>query len=296
MTTRVLSTTLSGGDAWPGGMSTAAAQTIRSNFFGDHAQYRVRMSEVVEEPYNAGNLEIVRWGSAEVERAARVDVTQLPAGVKAPAPLQRVEIDGAPVAWHRPAYGLACTIKDDRGAVRYRIPDLAALQDLSFLDAKVCTRYDDGATFLRSVARDSARRIRIGGVVRLAGDLDLLEPLEIAPGGGGIILVDRHVRVRARVTVPEHEPVTVVALQGNVVLQTAEPVGLGLVALAGRLELPDAFSIDGLVAARELAVGLGRPGVAREIRYRSAFDPTDAANYQRSYRFVEAERGVTFVP
>ena len=127
-------------------------------------------------------------------------------------------------------------------------------------------------------------KVFLGGVVYVAGDFQLQEPLEVLSGGGGLILVENKILIEAGIKCAPGEPLTLASLGGDVTLATSDMVQAGLVALRGRVSLPYEMNLNGFLAAQKLSIKAGSGAVNRELKWNSIFDPTDFKQYLRSFK------------
>ena len=244
------------------------------------------MSDLVEEDYNASNLAAVKFTSAETDTIFfPADATQKP-GIVLPPSSKRLEAYGSKVPIYRLAFTNSISILDDKGNPVFVNGSLDNLPDPSWLKKKAGPVFPDGTTLWRELPRDASGRLILGGIVLVSSDLEIDRPVEIT--GGGIILVQGGILIKSRIGGPSHDPISLVALNGDINVETSDTV-------SGRLRLGKTARIEGSVAARELAPVLAKPFTPRTILYNTAFDPTDLANYRRSYRLMTWGKGVTFV-
>lgn len=92
-----------------------------------------------------------------------------------------------------------------------------------------------------------------------------------------MLVVDGGITLRGPVAAggPNQVPVTLVALNGDLRVETSEPVEAQLVALRGRVVTRGGLDVRGGLAARSLDLrGLVRGGEPRSVTYAAAFDPT----------------------
>ncbi|NLI78737.1 MAG: hypothetical protein GX442_20145 [Candidatus Riflebacteria bacterium] len=278
-----LSRTLFAGDAWPGVSQGRTITDLRDNFGGSYDAYERRMSDVAEEPYNAGLFPLMDFPGDPFARVVVIDPAALPPGLTSLAASQRLRIDGQPALPGGMAYGSAYTLLDDEGREWFSGGDLGALGDLSFLRRRVTLAFPDLAGLRRGLPRDEAGDLLLPGAVLVGGPVTIEEPLRFA--NGGLVLVDGTIRLQGEVGVAGGgEPLSLVSLGGDIEVETAAPLGAALIALAGRVTLPREVSVKGLVAARELGLAVADPPTGRQIEYDDRYDPTTAATRQRAYR------------
>ncbi|MBI2945726.1 MAG: hypothetical protein HYY25_16145 [Candidatus Wallbacteria bacterium] len=275
-------------DRWPGGARASTVAAIREQFGGQHARYATRMSDLVVEPYNAGNAFLMGLGAAAAGPVMAPAIPVLSS--------DRLAVDGRPADLLGTVAGAAWTLEDESGKELARDLDLQAFQDLEFLDRKAARSYESAAELLRECVRPGSARLALPGVVRVAGNLALTRPLEVPRGGGGLLLVDGDIRLAAELSVETNEPLTLVSLRGSVRVETAATISAGLVALAGQVTLPESFDVRGPVAAGTLEVARTARDVRRRIAWNPRFDPTSVAAREAAYRVVAPGRWRFYVP
>jgi|GEM_PF-1460710 len=247
--------------------------------------YRYCMSDVTKRAYNEANLEFLKL-PASMEDELFPEFA--PSDPNAPPGLQRLEIGGKPPTFLKLSQSDQVTLKNDQGEVLFKDGILGGMEDLEFLRTK--GRAYRGQTSLLNSVRESkpdaavGLKVFFGGVVYVKGDFQLQEPLEILPGGGGLILVEDDIFIEAGIECSQGEPLSLVSLGGDVTLATADPVQAGLVALRGRINLPYAMRLTGFLAAQKLSLAAGSGTVDRELSWNAVFDPTDFEQYQRSFK------------
>lgn len=110
-----------------------------------------------------------------------------------------------------------------------------------------------------------------------------------------MILVNGGVEIKSRITTPDSEPLTIIALNGDLTVATSEPVQAGLVALNGKVQIPGSCHIRGILAAGEIGFGPPQSGLERQLEYHAAFDSTDSSSRDRMYRFDLADQERIYV-
>lgn len=280
-------------DFWPGRLSRDEARRIRDNFGGSWEAYAARMSDLIEEDYNAANLTAVRFSSPEGEGFLFPAEATPNHGLVLPPPSRRLETAGMALPVYRRAFPNAVTIKDDQGRPLFRNGSLDLFPDPAWLKRKAGPVFPDGETLWKGLPRETDGRYFLGGIVLVQSGLEIDRPVGFV--GGGMLLVQGGITLKARVDSPSFDPVSLVSLGGDVRVETGDPIAAGLIALSGKLILGKTSAITGLAAARELSPSVAKPFSPRSITYNSAFDPTDRANYRRGYRLMAWGRGVTFV-
>jgi hypothetical protein len=273
---------------WPGNViDLTAREVIHDHFLGlaklqggtGYDFYKARMSRVDAHPYNEANLEFLKFPE-ELEKTAfpKFEISD----PRSPPSLERIEVNGVAAPFHQPLVSGVVTIKNDNGEVLFKSADLNAIEDLEFLKDKAKLYANQDSLF--SSVQISPSRISLGGVVYIDGSLLLEKPIEIAAGGGGILLVEKDIKIQGKISSSGGETLTLVSLQGNIELQTAQPVQAGLIALKGGISLPYKLDMEGILAAKKLSIQAGSGAVKREIKYNSTFDSTDTEIYKRSFK------------
>lgn len=247
--------------------------------------YKYCMSDVTKRPYNEAILEFLKL-PASMKDELFPEFT--PGAPGSPPGLARIAMDGKPASFLKLSPGDKVTIKNDQGDVIFENGVLGGLEDLEYLRAK--GRSYRGQTSLLNSIRESkpsgtmGMKVFLGGVVYVAGDFQLQEPLEVLSGGGGLILVENKILIEAGIKCAPGEPLTLASLGGDVTLATSDMVQAGLVALRGRVSLPYEMNLNGFLAAQKLSIKAGSGAVNRELKWNSIFDPTDFKQYLRSFK------------
>lgn len=271
--------------SWPGEISPSTADTLRDNFSNDYSKYKSRMCDIVDESYNLANLLLVDHGMAGFDRIAVFDPDEFARAFPAFPALRRVSSDGFPAAFYRPVGAGRLTISDDRGKLLFHGDDPGRLYEKGLLAHKAGYVYESQKEFFKRHG-GAGRVLRISGVVLVKGGLDLQEKFSVPRGGGGVVIAEGDIRIRAGLAAAESEPVSLVSSRGAIRLETGEKIDAALVAMTSKVQLPHSFDVKGLVAAREIALAPGTQGARRRISYNPAFDPTCRANYLSAYRMM----------
>ncbi len=285
-----------GSSDWPGGARPGTIARIRQQFGEDFEQYRRRMSDVVRQPYNAANLQVIDLGSDDLSSILVLEPGQLPPGAPAQPVSSRLSVDGIPASPGSLAWGNRYTLRDDTGETVFDGGSLDVLEDLSFLSQKSGLEADSEEGLLEALLDETSGQLVLAGAVSVDGDLTFSSPAVVAAGGGGLMLATGDIVIKSGITATDGEPLTLVSLSGDIRIETSQPVEAALIALAGQIRLGKAFDIRGLVSAGELSVELTRDPVTRSIAYNGAFDPTNSDQYRRNYRLQTEKGWRTFVP
>lgn len=91
-----------------------------------------------------------------------------------------------------------------------------------------------------------------GGYVLVKGKLILEEELRFNPGNGGILVSEGDLIVRSPLNQSGEEPLTLLSLGGNVLIQHPGPHHANLISRKGLVQIPSGVEIHGSVAALDL--------------------------------------------
>lgn len=284
-------------DDWPGEMSLQSVKFIKQHFGDDYYKYAPHMCDIITEEYNASNLSLVKFGKDEFDDNFLIDPDTIPVNFPNFPASSKLILDSFPAALYKMAAAGRYTLCDDRGKVLFHGDDFAKFYEPKFICQKAGYSYKTLRDFAAGKIDRSAGKLFIGGIVRIRNDVfTLIGPLTVASGGGGIIIADNGAVIEHGITSPDGEPLTIVALSGDIIVRTASKIKAGLIAPAGRVVFETAsFEVEGPVAARSVNLADGRPGSKRSIRYDRSFDPTDYANYCRNYRVMIREEWQNYV-
>lgn len=281
------------GNDWPGNFTGTEIQRIRENFGNSFDNYSERMSDILEEDYNAGILSAIDFSAFDAASILfPTDLKKFP-GIQLPNPSSLIDAGGtAAIIWQR-VMPQNCTIRNDSGKPVFENGNLDNFPDLSFLLKKSGPVFPDWATFKKKIPRDDSGRIVHPGCVVISSGIAISDPVVIS--GGGMILVKGGITIKSKIESSPDEPLSLIALDGDIIVETDENIAAGLIALNGKLRFGRSCKIFGLCAGRELQLEHGKAFAERVISYNSSFDPTCTSNYQKNYRFMVWEKGVTFV-
>jgi hypothetical protein len=290
---------------WMGPDEFAGLSPMPPAFAGGYEDYQRVMPQIVVEAYNrshdfvASNHEsLVEGGQVESE-----GTPFFPASALIPDRLIRV----APAADGDDGFLYPDIGEDPRGRLRIR-RDLMGTQEeifsgaLADLDAplmetllmrRVTSRVEDGASLLEEYLVDGA--LAVPGVVRIEGG-DLEVP-GVRVGGPGMILVEGNVVIQGPIAPsPDGYPLTLVALNGDVRVETDEPVHACLVSLRGRFLSRGKLDLRGSVAASSIDLRqLVRGPERKDLRYEQGLDPTAEESYWKAFAVVLTPHHKAFV-
>jgi hypothetical protein len=267
-----------------------AAFPDRERFGGSYAGYSRLMARVVSEAYNrsydcmATNLEAL--GDDGLVTAEGTPF--VPGATLLPEVLGRLgpALDGDRHFLYprpgQPAPGLASLRRGgevDEEVFRGTLEDLDGALVEGVLRARATRVFEDPGELLDALVEPDGAAA--AGVYLLErGDLELPELVAAGPVAvvaGGSLVVAGPVQGAGG-------PVTLVSLNGDVRVETDEPVAAHLVALRGRVTSRGALVLTGAVAAETLDLReLVRGGAPKAIQWDPALDPTDPAAYRARF-------------
>jgi len=280
--------------SWPGNMSSSTVDAIKKHFSNDFKKYALRMCDIISEDYNSANLLLADFGKAG-EKTFLIDPDTVSVVFPDFPDLSRMKVNSMPAKFYKAIVGPAYTLLDDRGRILFNGDDFSRFYEPGFILHKVGYQYKNFQDFSKKSVDAEKKAMRVSGIIKIGEGLETDQPIKIAPGGGGIIIVDGDIVFRRGVYCPASEPLTFVSLSGNISVATAEPVKAALIALSGRVSLPSSFNIDGLLAAREFFLEDGQQRCSRALTYNRIFDPTDFKNYSRNYKLMVREDWQNYV-
>jgi hypothetical protein len=270
------------GTDWPAGGAVALVQYLKGNYLNNYSNYKRRMSGIEVQEINERNLSLVDLGSSK----SVVDpATISPVSIK-DAESVRLSAAGFPVHFFEKIHSTTHKVANDRGEVMWEGSNLGSLSDLQFLSARARMIFPDGPTFINSMESTGGVLKFPGGILWVRSDLELNRELLVEPGKGGILIVDSGIKIKNSIQTSGGEPLSLVSLGEGIRVQTAQELQCGLIALQGAMSLPPAFTIRGMLAARELELRSGSGSGNREIYYNDRFDPTDSTNYKNHFRLL----------
>jgi hypothetical protein len=209
--------------------------------------------------------------------------------------MNRLETSAGKANFFEPVNDLTTKILDDNGQLLYQ-GDLSMEKYMTWLSPRRGKIYANMADFAAKHLESNV--LSISGIVEIRGDLNIDEPVNIAPGGGGIIIVKGNVNIRKGIY-SNGELLTIIAYKGadnaRIAISTPEDIEAGLIALQGTIALPRKFRIYGFLAADELDFGIIKSKDERLIRYNPDFDPTEKNNRMLYYRIMTEQRWRKFV-
>ncbi len=278
---------------WPSCNANSISQ-IKMNFDGNYDYYKSRMSKIVTEPYNHGILNFLDAPGLNRAKRMLLDSASLSASVKLKLHSSKLKISNNPAYFASLNNNSSFSLFDDRGISLFS-GDLGKMSDLNFLYQKAGPVFASGNRFLSQVRRDDQNRVMLGGIARIGTGIRTKKTLLFGPGGGGILLVDGQVTINRGIRVTSPEPVTIVSMNGNITVNTREPIQAALIAMNGIVSLPREFKIEGLIASKQLVLSSLSGLNKRSLEYRSYFDPTFSYGYFRSYRIMNQDDWVFYV-
>ena len=282
-------------NAWPGNWSPENIETIRSNFGSDGYDgengYTSFMSFVASQPYNHGNQELTDYEAPEIETALVHEPASFPPGTDQPPVLKRIKVDQNDQPLHTLAYGSMYTLLDTDENIVFKGASPGDIDFAGHLEPKHSYVFPTADALFRFMQRrtEATSTLRVSGVVKVASNLTLRGQIQVLPGGGGIILVEGNIEIRGRITAPADDPLILVSISGNILVDTPQQLDCALVALNGTVRLPENFHINGLLAADRVIVPRGNNSSKRELVYNRQLDPTNTETYRRNYRLMVKE-------
>ncbi|KAF1082992.1 MAG: hypothetical protein GQF41_0759 [Candidatus Rifleibacterium amylolyticum] len=279
-------------DHWPG-MTAAAARRVRDNFGGDFRRYRERMTSIVEESCNAANLRALAFHDPRISWQIALNPGNLPAGIDLPVGSARASVDNRPVSFFEMNHGSLYRLAGSDGRQLFA-GNLSGFEDIEYLKARAGYKFDSAADFYKAIQTDKKEFI-IKDVYHIMGDLTIDRPLLAESGCGGMILVDGNVTISDAINAPDLEPVTIVSFGGSVRVSTSQPLTAALIALKNSVIIESAADINGMIAARDLAMNRLANLQKRSLSYNQNLDVTDAETCSRAFRLFMKPLGVTFV-
>ncbi len=267
---------------------------IKSNF-PSYSDYKKRMSSVLKRHYNSGNLSIIKF-NGPINKILMKEPKYFPKGfgVIPPPELNRLKIDGNNSDFYLQAYGNSYELLNNSGQKLFE-GNLDSFEDLGFLYQKVGLGIIPANSFFDLVKKDGNGHLLISGAIRVGSNLVIDRKIDIATGGGGLILVNGRITIKKGISTMPNEPLTLISLNDDISVETSEPVNAGLVALKGTVKLPKSFKINGLIAADNIHMTNFKGKAIREIKYNKSFDPTDTENYKKNYRLMVIDEWITYV-
>lgn len=262
-------------------------------FFPSYTEYKNRMSQLLREPLNYANLAALDFNNHDYNSRIAKEPGSAPGGL--PTPMNRLETSAGKANFFEPVNDLTTKILDDNGQLLYQ-GDLSMEKYMTWLSPRRGKIYTNMADFAAKHLESNV--LSISGIVEIRGDLNIDEPVNIAPGGGGIIIVKGNVNIRKGIY-SNGELLTIIAYKGadnaRIAISTPEDIEAGLIALQGTIALPRKFRIYGFLAADELDFGIIKSKDERTIRYNPDFDPTEKNNRMLYYRIMTEQRWRKFV-
>jgi hypothetical protein len=292
-----LSEQLFSSDDWPADMSLQSVKFIKQHFNGDYKRYAPYMCDIMTEEYNASNLSLVKFGKNELDDNFIIAPDTVSINFPGVLASSKLILDSFPAALYKAATAGRYTLCDDRGKVLFHGDDFAKFYEPKFIGRKAGYSYKTIREFVSRCMEGVSGKLFIGGIVRLTGEVfSHSGPLVVAPGGGGIILADKGAIIEHGILSPDNEPLTIIALGGDIIVRTSSKIEAGLFAPAGRVafETP-AFTVKGPVAAQKLSLSEGKPDSKRSIEYNKIFDQTDYKNYCNNYKMMIREEWHNYV-
>ena len=293
-------------DTWPGALNSDSVPHIKQNFNYDYSEYKKQMSQVIKQPYNDGLLWIMNLGSPTTreqfirECEARVEpipgVESMNATILGQLRMELLEIDNVEKFLCEELDGQSFTLKNDVGKEVFKSLNLHVFKNSAHLERRSFGTFDTYANFLNNFQKDGI--LKLGGVTKILRSIRIENPLVIEPGGGGIVLVDGDIHIGAGIQAGA-EPFSLVSLNGNIRLNTSDPVHASMVCLKGTFSFPEGstFEVKGSVAADEIDLKAipTTVGIAgkRSLTYNSNIDPTIFANWNAAYRVMQ-DRGWSY--
>jgi hypothetical protein len=276
------------GNNWPGNLSQRAISAIRDNFSSDFTAYQKRMSTIATEKFNIGNLEITDLKLPEEAIPLMLEPRELPAGTPLPPPLNRIKKEGNSTQYFENITGLF-SLLDDQEKVLFTGTNPLKIVNSVYFKQKSGWNFADSKSLFKQLFKSNQESQNLSGIHYLSTNLVLTKPLKIAKGGGGILLVDGDVLLDADITTTDNEPFTIISLSGNITLANSRKIAAGIIALKGNIQLPEQFSITGILAANSLIFPKKKSNTIRTLTWNPAFDPTNHQNYSKQYRIMGSE-------
>jgi len=270
------------GGPWPGGFTEPTRLAIVDNFGSDFARYQIRSSKLYMTDANFLNTRLLKDSEAFSIHSLE------PATWPDDANIKNLSIAGIPAPWYQAAHATAYQLKDDLGNTYFDGGDFSQLTELPWIGRKSGYRFRSGVDFLRLQAQNGD--LKLSGIVDIKGDLEIVEPLRVASGQGGILIVEGNVRIKRAIEVEDSEPLTLISKTGSIEVLTSEKIEAGLVCLMGTVEFPSGFDVSGFVSARQIQKNPLESSQPRKISYNSRMDPARAVYFRRNFRMM-TERG-----
>ena len=276
--------------AWPGNTSSGTIEAIKKHFENSFENYKERMSNIIEEPFNQSNLTSLLFPDDDIKQTMIItDQFLNEKAVKLPSS-ELLFSYGSQLPLYKTIEQNTVTIKNNAGDTLADDCNLEELTDYSFLRNKAATIYETFANFI-----DDRKGFGPTGVVIINSDIKIAKHHTIKEGTGGIIISTGNITISNSISSTSGEPLSLVALSGNINLDTSKKIEAALIALAGEITISRECEINGLIAANNLKISKAVLPATRTLTYNKRLDPTDNDNYQRNYRISCERRWKSFV-
>lgn len=277
---------------WPG-MSTNAARKIKENFSDNYERYKERMSQIIEQSYNSGNLNMIAFENSDFSDSVVQDPSNLPADSTVIQHSSIAKLDNQPVNFFKINHGNFHEFFQTDNSAIFK-GNLSGFENLSFLKARSGQTFQTNRDFFKAIFTKDKKYL-IKDVYFIAGSLNIDRQLIADSGCGGMIIVEDNITISEKIRAINKEPIFLISLNGNITITTGQKLDAGIAALKGTVFIDSNLLLEGLLAAKELSIRRLQPVGQRKIIYNSDFDITDDQVYKRNFRFFMPEKGVTFV-
>jgi len=276
---------------WPGGATASSVSILRDNFDGDYEEYKLQMSQVIEEGYNEGLLWAIELGTPSLDERFHLECEELDPTVQEQVRVDLLKVDNLEHTLCKRFVGGQYSLRNDASNPIFENINLESFVNLSHLERRSSREFESFDSFLQEHLDPGSGILKLGGVMKIKGNLKLVTPLQIQSGKGGILLVDGDIEILAPINNPDHEPFSLVSLAGNLKLKISDPVHASLVALKGTVFLPSKFHVEGSIAADTISIdslsGSSASVSQRILKYNLSLDPTRAQNWNGAYRIMQ---------
>lgn len=259
---------------WPKTPSNVVDFFYDQVFGGDYSFYAEKMSKPITDEYNRGILSYIN----NLNQADNLIFTspnpQLPA-------CSNIKINNVPILssqWQLTKY---LTLVDDNNQELFN-GDPETFDADNYLMRKVCYIHESENDFFQ--ARKNNYKLQIMGVERIKGPLNIKKPFTLFQNNAGIIIADGNILIKSKITSPGGF-LYLVSRNGNISIETTQPVNAYLIALNGTIFMPEKFSILGGIAAAEFKSGSIKKSKRKmTISYNKELDITKSSIRKKGYR------------